>query len=69
MLREINAAARNNTASHQLSQSALTIRQMPPPTQLLTESNLARQADTDLRTVGVDTGPKNLDGFQINLLA
>lgn len=69
MLREINAAAQNNTASHQLSQSALTVRHMPPPTNLLSESNALRQPDTDLRTVGVDTGPKTLDNFQINLLA
>lgn len=69
MLREINAASQNNTASHQMSQSALTVRNMPAPTQLLSESNAARQADTDLRTVGVETGSKPLDNFQINLLA
>ncbi|MCR9143139.1 MAG: hypothetical protein NXI24_12870 [bacterium] len=69
MLREINAAAQNNTASNQMSQSALTVRNMPAPTQLLTESNIARQADTDLRTVGADTASSPLDNFQINLLA
>ena len=69
MLREINAAASHNTAAQQFSQSALTVRQMPPPVQLLSEADQARQPDTDLRNVGVDTGPKHLDNFQINLLA
>lgn len=69
MLREINAAAANNTASNQLSQSALTVRNMPAPVQLLTESNIARQGDTDLRTTGADTAPSPLDNFRINLLA
>lgn len=69
MLREINAAASNNTASNQFSQSALTVRKMPAPVQLLTESNIARQADTDLRTTGADTGSSPLDNFRINLLA
>ena len=69
MLREINAARSNNTASNQLSQSQLTVRNMPQPTNLLTESNLARQADTDQRVSGAKTAQSVLAGFRINTLA
>lgn len=70
MLREIAAARENNVASHQLSNSSLTVRQMPGPIQMLSRIDETKITDTDRRVVGADTtGPSSLDSFQINLQA
>ncbi len=60
MLREIDAARANNTASHMMSNSALTVQQMPQKVHVLTEMDAARQGDTDRRTTGIDTSKKTL---------
>lgn len=70
MLREISAARENNVASHQLSNSSLTVRQLPGPIQMLSRMDETKTTDTDRRVVGVDTtGTSSLDTFQINLQA
>lgn len=69
MLREIQAAHSNNTASHQVSQSQLTLRNMPAPTQLLSESDAVRQPETDMRLTGAKTGQRPLENFQIDMRA
>ncbi len=70
MLREIAAARENNVASHQLSNSSLTVRQLPGPIQMLSRMDEAKTTDTDRRVVGADTtGPSSLDTYQINLQA
>jgi len=63
MLREINAARENNTASHGVSQSQLTLRKMPPREFLLSGLDEVRQPDTDLRTTGAPTGQPILNNF------
>lgn len=70
MLREIEAARSNNVASHQLSNSALTIRQLPGPIAMLSKIDAEKTPENDLRNVGADTtGPSALDTFRINLQA
>lgn len=70
MLREIAAAKENNLASHQLSNSSLTARQLPGPIQMLSRLDETKTTDTDRRVVGADTtGTSSLDSFQINLQA
>ncbi|MBX7057084.1 MAG: hypothetical protein K1X75_03390 [Leptospirales bacterium] len=69
MLREISAAHENNSASHMVSKSQLTTHNMPAPVALLSESDAARQPESDLRTVGAKTGQRPLENFRINLLA
>ncbi|MCB1307776.1 MAG: hypothetical protein KDK30_06340 [Leptospiraceae bacterium] len=69
MLREINIGARSNEGARQLTQSAIQSEMRPQPTQLLSESDQARQPDTDLRVAGVKSGQSVLDNFQIDLRA
>ena len=63
MLREINLSASNNTASHQLSNSQLTTRNMPQQESLVDAIDAAKQGETDQRQVGVNTSPGTLDNF------
>ncbi len=70
MLREIVASRENNMASHQFSNSALSIERNPPKNRPLTELDSNRQAQSDIRNVGADTsGPSGMDTFKINTLA
>ncbi len=63
MLREINASHANNTASHQFSNSQLTIRKMPPQEFLLSNIQDGMQGETDQRKVGRNTNASVLDNF------
>jgi len=63
MLREINAAHQNVTASHQFSQSQLTIRNMPSREFILSTMDEARRPETDFRTTGADTAREVLNNF------
>ncbi|HMU85774.1 MAG TPA: hypothetical protein PKX74_14295 [Leptospiraceae bacterium] len=70
MLREIVAARQNNQASHQLSNSALSIERNPPKSKPLTELNQFQQPDTDRRNAGIDTsGPSSSDVYKVNMQA
>ncbi|MBL8021811.1 MAG: hypothetical protein JNM27_19210 [Leptospirales bacterium] len=70
MLREINASWSNNTASHQVSKSAFTRENMPPPVHLMSELDSNRQSDTDHRNSGADTTPQSaLSNIKVNVLA
>jgi hypothetical protein len=65
MLREINASAANNTASHMMFENnQLTINKMPPKTLYLTEMAATKQTDMDAARTGADTrGERVLDNF------
>jgi len=64
MLREIEAAKSNNTASHMLSKSQLTTSKMPGKALLLTEVSKTKQPDMDMARVGADTrGQRVMDNF------
>ncbi len=65
MLREINASAANNTASHMMfDNNQLAINKMPPKTLLLTELSATKQPDMDAARTGADTrGQRVTDNF------
>ena len=69
MLREINASTVNNKASHQLSQSIFTVKNMPDRLHPLKNLQEAVSADM-IAQVGVDPKPRNLDkGYLVDLKA
>lgn len=65
MLREIQAAKANNTASHMLFRNnQLTVNKMPGPTMYLTETSQNKQPDMDMARTGADTrGDRVMDNF------
>lgn len=64
MLREIQAARSNNTASHMVSQNQLTVNKMPPKTLYLSEVAALKQPDMDMARTGADTrGERVMDNF------
>ena len=68
MLREINSSNANNTASHQLSNSALRKPFVEPRESLVQALDASKTGESDQRKTGYNTSSKILDNF-VNYLA
>ncbi len=70
MLDKINASLRNNSASHQFSQSEFTISRMPDRLHPLSNIHNEVTAPESLAEVGVNTDGENLRrGYLIDMNA